>query len=139
MLASVGNTALARASSVWLGERSGTGRQASGHGDYLFADRPVLHLNPAHGKVPWVSSCEDRTGGPRRRGDQAVRLRQGDPVGRELASPFATLPAFRSPDWHDAETIEKLLYRYGFRRTQAPNDLLDVDGGSAWRVAMRKQ
>ena len=139
MLASLGNTALARASGVWLSERSATGRQAYGHGEYLFPDRPVLHLNSTHRKVTWVSSCQDRTYGPRRRGDQAVRLRQCGPLGRELASPFASLPAFRAPDGHDAEAIEKLPYRYGFRRTQASNDLLDVDGGSAWRVAMGKQ
>lgn len=34
---------------------------------------------------------------------------------------------------------EELLYRCGCRRTQTPNDLLDVHRGSAWRVAMGKQ
>lgn len=54
---------------------------------HLFPNRPMLHFNPAHGIVTRVSSCQDRTCGPCRRGDQAVRLRQRGPVGRELASP----------------------------------------------------
>ena len=89
------------------------------------------HLNPVNGKVTRVSSCEDRACSVRRRGDQAVRLRQRRPAGRELAPPFTSLPAFCSPDRHDTEAIEERLYRRRFRRAQAPNDLLDVHGGSA--------
>ena len=91
----------------------------------------MLDLDPAHGKVTRIPSSEHSSGGLSRRCDQAVRLRQCGPSGSELAPPFTSPPTFRSPDRHDAEAIEELLYRCGLRLTQAPDDFLDVDRGRA--------
>ena len=97
----------------------------------LFPNGPVLDLNPAHGKVTRISGRKHGGRGLCRRGDQAVRLRQRDPLRRKLAPPFTRLPAFRSADPHHAEAIEELLDRCGFRRAQPPDDFLDVDRGCA--------
>ena len=86
------------------------------------------NLNLVHREVAWIPGSEHSTCRLRRCSDQTVRLRQRGTQGCELPPPLAGLSALRSPDRHDAETVEQPFYCFGFRRAQPPNYLLDVDG-----------
>ena len=88
----------------------------------------MLNLNFVHREVTRISGSEYGTCCIRRRSDQAVRLGQGGTEGRELPPPLTSLPAVSPTDRLDTETIKEPVHRLGFRRTQPPDDLLDIDG-----------
>ena len=88
----------------------------------------MLYLNLFHREVTRISGSEHGTCCVRRRSDQAVCLGQGGTHGRKSPPPLPSLPALRPTDRLDTETVKEPLHRLGFRRTQPPDDLLDIDG-----------
>ena len=88
----------------------------------------MLDLNAVHREVARIPGSQHCICCVSRGSDQAVRLRQSNANGGKLSPPFTSLPTLRSPNRQDTETIKQLLRRRCLRRSQPPNDFLDVDG-----------
>lgn len=88
----------------------------------------MLDLNAVHREVARIPGSQHCICCVSRGSDQAVRLGQSNANGGKLSPPFTSLPTLRSPNRQDTETIKQLLRRRCLRRSQPPNDFLDVDG-----------
>ena len=95
---------------------------------WLPTNGPMPDLNAIHREVARIPGSEHCICGVRRCSDHAVRLRQCDAKGGKLPPPFTSLPAARSRNRQDSQTIKWRLCRCCFRRSQSPDDFFDIDG-----------
>lgn len=109
---------------------------------HLCADGPVFECELAHRKVLWIAGCESAADRERRRRYEAVGLGKSAAPSRELASPLARLPPFRSAQRDNPQTGNEGTRSSMLARLESPNGLFHVDRariGHVARFAKRQQ
>ena len=96
----------------------------------------------AHRKIPRVAGREPTAERERCGRDEAVCLGERTAASRELAAPFAGLPALRHTERNGSQPLEERTSRSMLARLESPYRLLDVDRthvGRVVRIAERLQ
>ena len=93
----------------------------------LQSHRPMLNVEPVHGKVGDVRGCESCPDAYSRGRDQAIGLMEREPASGERPSPIARPHAFCHPQGCKTQPVEQPPCVEFFAGTQPAPDLLDGD------------